>query len=287
MKTDKIQAPVLPRRAIDAHKGDSGRLLLVAGAIGTSGAARLAARGALGAGVGLLTVAVPEPIRSEVAVEEPAFMTAGLRSTLAGTIAYPAAREILARAGLANALAIGPGLGTHEETVACVRRIVADVTVPIVVDADALNALAQAGPLKISRLRVWTPHPGEAARLLNVDVATVVRDREGAARALSSRLGGTVVLKGAGTLVTDGHVLLHNPTGNAGLATGGSGDVLTGMIGALLASGLDPLEAACAAVYMHGQAADEVYANAGERGVSMRALLAALPAVVARHEAAG
>jgi hydroxyethylthiazole kinase-like uncharacterized protein yjeF len=287
MKPDKIQAPVLPQRAVDAHKGDSGRLLLVAGAVGTSGAARLAARGALGAGVGLLTVAVPEPVRREVAAEDPAFMTAGLRSTLAGTIAYPAAREILARAAAANALAIGPGLGTHEETVACVRRIVADVTVPIVVDADALNALAQAGPLEVSRLRVWTPHPGEAARLLNVDVATVVRDREGAARALSSRLGGTVVLKGAGTLVTDGHVLLHNPTGNAGLATGGSGDVLTGMIGALLASGLSPLDAACAAVYMPGQAADEVRANAGERGVSMRALLAALPAVVARHEAAG
>jgi hydroxyethylthiazole kinase-like uncharacterized protein yjeF len=287
MKPDKIQAPVLPQRAVDAHKGDSGRLLLVAGAVGTSGAARLAARGALGAGVGLLTVAVPEPVRREVAAEDPAFMTAGLRSTLAGTIAYPAAREILARAAAANALAIGPGLGTHEETVACVRRIVSDVALPMVVDADALNAVAQAGPFTVSGVRVWTPHPGEAARLLNVDAATVVRDREAAARALSSRLGGIVVLKGAGTLVTDGQVLLQNPTGNAGLATGGSGDVLTGMIGALLASGLGALDAACAAVYMHGQAADEVRANAGERGVSMRALLAALPAVVARHEAAG
>jgi NAD(P)H-hydrate epimerase len=287
VKLDKIAAPVLPRRAAGAHKGDSGRLLLVAGAAGTSGAARLAARGALAAGTGLLTVAVPEPVRAEVAAEDPAFMTAALRSTIAGTLAYPAARDVLARAAASDALAIGPGLGTHEETVACVRRVVAEAPVPAVVDADALNALAGLAAAPAGAARVWTPHPGEAARLLGIDAATVVRDREGAVKALWARLQGIVVLKGAGTLVTDGRVVLHNPTGNPGLATGGSGDVLTGMIGAFLASGLAPLDAACAAVFIHGQAADEVAASVGERGVSMRALLAALPAVIGRHEAAG
>jgi hydroxyethylthiazole kinase-like uncharacterized protein yjeF len=286
MKPDKIQTPVLPRRHSDAHKGDAGRLLVVAGATGTSGAARLAARGALGAGVGLLTVAVPEPIRSEVAAGDAAYMTAGLTSTLPGSVAYPAARDILFRAANAHAVAIGPGLGTHEETVACVRRLVAELPRPTVVDADALNALVN-GPLPaVAAPRVWTPHPGEAARLLGVDPAAVVHDRESAVRALWSRLGGIVVLKGAGTLVTDGTVVLQNPTGNPGLATGGSGDVLTGMIGAFLAGGLEPLTAACAAVYIHGQAADELSESAGQRGLSMRALLDVLPRIVARHEAA-
>jgi len=285
VKAEKIVAPVLPRRAAAAHKGDSGRLLIVAGATGTSGAARLAGRRALAAGAGLLTVAVPEPVRAEVAAGDAAFMTAGLRSTLAGTLAWPAAREVLARAAGSHAVAIGPGLSTNEETVACVRRLVAELPLPAVVDADALNALAIAGVPRGRAKRVWTPHPGEAARLLATDIESVQGDREAAARRLWSQLGGVVVLKGASTLVTDGATLLVNPTGNPGLATGGSGDVLTGMIGALLASGLSPLAAACAAVYMHGQAADEVRANAGERGVSMRALLAALPAAIARHEA--
>jgi hydroxyethylthiazole kinase-like uncharacterized protein yjeF len=286
MKPDKIQTPVLPRRHADAHKGDSGRLLVVAGATGTSGAARLAARGALGAGTGLLTVAVPEPIRVEVAAGDAAYMTAALRSTLAGSVAYPAARDILFRAANAHAVAIGPGLGTHEETVACVRRLVAELPRPTVVDADALNALVNAPVPAVAAPRIWTPHPGEAARLLGVDPAAVVHDREAAARALWSRLGGIVVLKGAGTLVTDGTVVLQNPTGNPGLATGGAGDVLTGMIGAFLAGGLEPLTAACAAVYIHGQAADELSESAGERGLSMRALLDVLPRIVARHEAA-
>jgi hydroxyethylthiazole kinase-like uncharacterized protein yjeF len=287
MRIDKIQAPVLPRRATDAHKGDSGRLLIVAGAAGMAGAAHLAGRGALAAGAGLLTVAVPEPVRVEVASGDPAYMTVGLRSTLAGTLAWTAAREIHVRAANSHAVALGPGLGTHEETVALVRRLVAELPRPTVVDADALNALAIAGIPPITGVRVWTPHPGEAARLLGVDPAAILNDREAAARALWARLRGVVVLKGAGTLVTDGDALLQNPTGNPGLATGGSGDVLTGMIGAFLAAGVEPLAAACAAVYIHGQAADELSESAGERGLTMRALLDVLPAMISRHEAAG
>jgi NAD(P)H-hydrate epimerase len=287
MKQEKIAPPVLPRRPADSHKGRSGRLLVVAGAAGTSGAARLAARGALAAGAGLLTVATPEPIRAEVAAEDAAFMTAGQRSTFSGAIAAIAAREILDRAATADAVAIGPGLGTSEETAACVIRVLRELRAPAVVDADALNALAGEKVAATNAARVWTPHPGEAARLLGIDVTTVMRDREAAARGLWSRLGGVVVLKGAGTVVTDGDHVLVNPTGNPGLATGGAGDVLTGMIGALLASGLGALDAACAGVYMHGQAADELRASTGERGLSMRALLGALPTIVARHEAAG
>jgi NAD(P)H-hydrate epimerase len=286
MKAEKIPAPVIRLRAVDAHKGDSGRLLCVAGSVGASGAARLAARGALAAGAGLLTVAVPAPIRAEVASEDPAFLTVGLRSTLAGALAYPAAPEILARSETVHAVAIGPGLGTEEDTVACVLRVLSLLRQPAVVDADALNAIAIEGVPPVPAPRVWTPHPGEAARLLRADLREVLNDRESAARALWDRLRGVVVLKGAGTLVTDGTVLLVNPTGNPGLATGGSGDILTGMIGAFLAAGLAPLDAAAAAVYVHGQAADEVRQTTGERGLSMRALLEALPATVARHESA-
>src|SRR5262249_2274721 len=159
-------------------------------------------------------------------------------STIAGTLAWPAAREVLARAAGSDAMAIGPGLSTNDETVACVVRLVAELPMPAVVDAHALNALAIAGAPRARAPPVWPPHPGEAARLLSTDIESVQGDREGAARRLWSRLGGVVVLKGASTLVTDGTTLLVNPTGNPGLATGGSGDVLAGVLGAFLASGL-------------------------------------------------
>lgn len=289
MSLDRIPAPILPKRPADAHKRTSGRLLVVAGATGTGGAARLCARGALAGGVGLLTVATAAPVRAEVAAEDPAFMTAALRSTSAGTIAHPASREIAALARDADAVAIGPGLLRHEETACCIVSVLWRLAIPAVVDADALNAIAAADapPPRANAPRVHTPHAGEAARLLRMESAAVSRDREAAARALAARLGGVVVLKGPQTLVTDGKVYLVNPTGNPGLATGGSGDVLTGLIGALLASGMPAFDAACAAVFLHGQAADEVRGTVGERGVSMRALLEALPGVIARHEAAG
>jgi NAD(P)H-hydrate epimerase len=286
VKAEKIPVPVLPRRPAVAHKGRCGRLLCVAGATGFAGAARICARGALSAGVGLLTVATPERVRAEVAREDAAFLTVALRGTIAGTLSSLAAREIVARAAAADAVALGPGLTTHEETVACVMKVLASLAAPAVVDADALNAVAAAGAPPALAPRVWTPHPGEAARLLGQTVDRVQSDRERAAQELWARLGGIVVLKGAGTLVTDGTALLVNPTGNPGLATGGSGDVLTGMIGAFLASGLAPLDAATAAVYIHGQAADEVRGTVGERALSIRALLETLPGIVARHEAA-
>ncbi len=278
-----IQAPRLPARALDAHKGDSGRLLVIGGAVGWTGAPALAARGALASGVGLLTVAVPEDIRGEVSLLVPAAMVRAVRSTMNGTCAAIGAKDVIALGGAQDGCVIGPGIGNSDETRAFVARVVRQVAVPVVVDADALNGMATGGIPRREAV-VATPHPGEAARLLGCTAAEIQADREGSARRLAERFS-VVVLKGAGTLVTDGRRIVRNDTGNAGLATGGTGDVLAGVIGALLASGLDPFDAACAGVFLHGAAADAIAKKHGERAVSVSALVAMLPRVVARHVA--
>jgi NAD(P)H-hydrate epimerase len=277
----RLRAP----RAADAHKGRFGHLLIVAGSPGKTGAAALAGEAAVRLGAGLVTVAVPRSLNAVLEVKLTEAMSLPLPETARGGLAEEAYEAIVEFLQRASALALGPGLGGDPETVALVRRLVAERTRPTVVDADGLNALAgDLGPLRgpaDAPPLVLTPHPGEMSRLTGKPTATIQADRLACARELATAHGVHVVLKGAGTIVAepDGRVFL-NPTGNASLASGGTGDVLTGMIGALLAQGFPPGEAACAAVYLHGAAADVLVRERPEWHVAAGDLIRAFPAAL-------
>jgi hydroxyethylthiazole kinase-like uncharacterized protein yjeF len=257
---------VVPVRPPDSHKGDFGRVLIVAGSLGRTGAAHLAAVGALRSGAGLVTVATPRSCLPIVASMAPEYMTEPLEETPAGTVDFSAVDRLLDIK--ADVIAVGPGLGQSPGTTAFVQALVERAGVPIVLDADALNAFVGDPERLVARDGVdviITPHPGEMARLLNLSIEAVQHDRLQYARdfAASHRLH--VVLKGYRTVIAgpDGRTFV-NLTGNAGMATGGTGDVLTGMIAAWFAQLLDA-EAACKlAVYLHGTAGDLAEADEGE-----------------------
>jgi ADP-dependent NAD(P)H-hydrate dehydratase / NAD(P)H-hydrate epimerase len=281
-------APHFPPRASDAHKGSYGHLLIVAGSVGKTGAAALAANAALRAGAGLVTVATAasqQPIVAALVLEA---MTAPLPEGApgyAGSEAWGALGDLIVSR---DAVAIGPGLGLDGDTQALARRMVSEARVPMVVDADALTALAGHLDLlgKAPAPRCLTPHPGELARLLGVGTADVQRDRVTVARDVATRSGAHVVLKGAASVIAkpDGTVLV-NPTGNPGLASGGTGDVLTGMVGAFLARGLAPDEALASGVYLHGLAGDVARERFGEESLIARDVITSLPEAFARVRA--
>ncbi len=268
--------PKLPRRARVGHKGTFGTVLVIAGSEGMLGAAILAARGALRGGAGLVQVSLPRALQAPFTVAVPAATT------------LPRDKPMALRVALADATAIvlGPGLSTGTASKGLVEHVLAHATVPMVVDADALNMVA---PLREAITThatcVLTPHPGEAARLLGTTVADVQDDREGAARTLAVRSGQLVVLKGAGTIVTDGEAIFVNATGNPGLGTGGSGDVLAGLLGALLAQGQAPFDAACLGVAVHGAAGDLVAARLSEPGLCAEDLPLAIAEALRNFEA--
>jgi hydroxyethylthiazole kinase-like uncharacterized protein yjeF len=249
--------PRLPTRRAAAHKGDFGTVLVVAGSTTMLGAAVLCASAALRGGAGLVRVALPPALLPLLPLAVPAATTVPRRRG-----------ELRAAAAAASALVIGPGLGATRTTAALVRALLAAARVPIVLDADALNVLAPLRrPLRASAPLVLTPHPGEAARLLGTTSAAVQADRGAALQELCRRSGAVVVLKGAGTLVGDGRRRFENRTGNPGLATGGSGDVLAGLLAALLAQGMAPFAAACLAVHVHGRAGDRVARRLSQPGL--------------------
>ncbi|MEA2601320.1 MAG: ADP-dependent NAD(P)H-hydrate dehydratase / NAD(P)H-hydrate epimerase [Acidobacteriota bacterium] len=255
-------AGLLPEREPDSHKGDYGHALILAGSPGKAGAAILAARAAVRAGAGLVTVAVPESILQTVDLGSIESMTLGLPAAVlpgqSGQIAERAAEIVLDAAEGKAVLALGPGLGQDPATVAAIRRIALECPLPLVLDADGLNAFAgKAGDLCGRRAEtILTPHPGELGRLLGCSTAQIQEDRVAAARGAAEETGAIVVLKGHLTLVASGTAVFVNPTGNPGMATGGSGDVLTGLLAGLLAQGLDALDATLLAVYLHGLAGD-------------------------------
>jgi ADP-dependent NAD(P)H-hydrate dehydratase len=254
--------PVLPERPGDGHKGTFGRVLIVAGSRGMSGAAALAGTAALRGGAGLVSIALPNSIQTTVASIEPGYMTIGLSETAAGGVTETAFREIEPHLAGQDAIAVGPGLGNCSEVRGLVRRLFEASTSPLIVDADGLNVLAddfRSGVLTSSKhgvARILTPHPGEFARLCGCSIADVERNREDAAREFAKRHGVVVILKGPGTVVTDGDRIAVNSTGNSGMGTGGSGDVLTGLLTAVVARGGDAFEAARLAVWLHGRAGD-------------------------------
>ena len=252
--------PALPPRDPSGHKGTYGTVLVVAGSQGMLGAAILCARGALRGGAGLVRGCLPRALQASF--------------TLAAPSALSLAREGEPKRWLAaadaDAVVVGPGLGATPATRRIVRELLRHARVPIVLDADALNVLA---PLRAAlgseAPLVLTPHPGEAGRLLGSDAKQVQADRRQSVLELGRRAGPgcTVVLKGARTLVGDGRRLYANTTGNAGMATGGSGDVLSGLLGALLAQGLAPFDAACLGVHVHGRAGDLVAERLSQAGL--------------------
>lgn len=279
---------VLPTRPADAHKGHYGHLLVVAGSIGKTGAAILACLGALRAGTGLVTCALPASQQPIVAARLAEAMTEPLPETGAQALSAKALDRLLELAGRMDAVAAGPGVGLDAETQATVRDLIRAAERPMVVDADALTALVgHLGTLREARgPRLLTPHPGEAARLLGRSIPEVQADRIESARRLARESGAIVALKGAGTVIAGpGGEVAINPTGNPGMATGGSGDVLTGVAGGFLAQGLGPEAALRAAVYLHGLAGDLAAAERGEAGLIAGDIADALPAALRRLRA--
>jgi NAD(P)H-hydrate epimerase len=270
----------VPPRARETHKGSYGHLLIVAGSVGKTGAAALAARAAMRAGAGLVTVATAASVQPVVASLILEAMSEPVAETPARTISLEALDALRALAGRRDAVTLGPGLGLDEATQALARALVRDLGQPMVVDADALTALAghldrlrgAAGP------RCLTPHPGEMARMLGASVADVQRDRIGTVRHFATAHETPVLLKGSTSVVglPDGTVLL-NPTGNPGMASGGTGDVLSGVLGAFLARGLQVGAALAAAVYLHGLAGDVGAERVGEESLVAGDVIEALP----------
>jgi NAD(P)H-hydrate epimerase len=280
----KDAARAYGRRQPDAHKGTFGHVLVVAGSVGKSGAAILSAGGALRAGAGLVTVATPAPALPLVAAGRPEMMTEPLPVDGSGSLHREALTRALALAEGKDAVVLGPGLGQDPATVAFVRGFVASCAAPLVVDADGLNALAEGARAELSKRQaatVVTPHPGEMARLIGSKAADVQRRRLEVARAFAAESRAVVVLKGQRTVVAhpDGRAAV-NPTGNPGMATGGTGDVLSGILGALLARRLEPWVAATAAVYVHGLAGDVAAARLGQESLLAGDVVDALPEAI-------
>lgn len=273
---------LLRPRGGDTHKGTYGHVLVVAGARGKTGAALLACEAAARSGAGLTTLAVPAALQELVEARVREVMTTALPDGDGGGAALGDGHALDAATAGKAAVVCGPGLGVTDDTRALVGHLVRRCAQPLVLDADALNAVAGTGVLR-GRIgpTVVTPHPGEMARQLGTDTATVQADRLGAARRLARDQGVTVVLKGARTIVAnpDGSAAIC-PTGNPGMASGGMGDVLSGVVGALLAQGLDAPDAAALAVFAHGLAGDGVARRRGQVGLLARDVLEELPPTI-------
>ena len=286
--TAERMAPLIPRRADDAHKGTCGLVLVVAGSVGMTGAAALAADTALLAGAGMVVLGTPASLNDILEVKLTEVMTRSLAEVKKkGCLSLRSLGEILALCEKSNCLALGPGLGRHPETAELIRRLVARVEQCLVVDADGLNALAglpeilkeRTGPL------VLTPHLGEFARLTGLPKEAILENPREYATQYAQEFELTLVLKGAPSLIAtaEGRIMV-NSSGNAGMATAGSGDVLTGLIAGLIAQGLEPVEAACLGVFIHGRAGDLVRDQLGEWGMKAGDISKAVPrAILALH----
>lgn len=275
----------LPLRRPSSHKGTYGHVGIIAGSVGKTGAAAMAALAALRIGTGLVTAAVPSSVNDVLEAKLLEVMTLPMPETKARTFARSGLDRLLAFAGARDAVAIGPGLTTHPETVDLVQEFLKRIDKPCVLDADALNALAGKASLltECKRPPIITPHPGEMARLeAEATTQSVNEDRLGTAIRFARERGVFVVLKGARTVIArpDGLAAIC-PTGNPGMATAGTGDVLTGMLGGLLAQGLSSWDAACTATYFHGLAGDLAAEHLGQAGMIASDLIQHIPHALA------
>ena len=272
---------LVPGRSSDGHKGTFGHLLVLAGSTGKCGAAVMTAEAGLRGGAGLVTLACPANVHPGVAARVTEVMTVPLDDQ-EGEASMPALESLKSLAEGKQALAIGPGLGVGADVGSLVRRLMKETRQPVVVDADGLNALVE--DLSIlgcqpDREIVLTPHPGEMSRLSGLTVADIQNDRFCVAREFAVQHKVTLVLKGARTLIVSPNGMVHvNTTGHAGMASGGTGDVLTGLIGSLLAQGLPAVSAATLGVYLHGLAAERLQPKFGDAGLLASDLIYELPA---------
>lgn len=271
--------PALPDRPDDGHKGTFGRATIVGGCTGMAGSVSLAGMGALRSGAGLVSLAVPDVILPTVAAFEPSYLTISISSDSHGRISYDALTTLESRLATAGAGAIGPGLGRSEDLDRMVNQLYRTSVHPLVFDADALNALADQPDVLQDHvgIRILTPHPGEFARLIRNEASFVQKNRESLALQFAADHKVILVLKGAGTIVTDGFRVYTNDTGNSGMGTGGTGDVLTGVIVSLLAQGMSAFEAAQLGVYAHGIAGDLAAEELSKRAMIATDLLEFLP----------
>jgi NAD(P)H-hydrate epimerase len=281
-------APAFPRRAPEAHKGTFGHVLVIAGSVGKTGAASLCALAAQRVGAGLVTLAAPASLNDILEVKLTEVMTAPVAETEARSLSEAGLDRLLELTQGKSAVALGPGLGTHPSTQALVRQLLARVQVPVVLDADGINALA--GQPELLRGAacplVLTPHPGELARLLGCARDRVLADRIPLLQETATGCRLTLILKLARTLIADaqGGVTMV-PTGNPGMATGGTGDVLTGLIAGLIAQGVPPTLAAWAGTYVHGLAGDLAAGRLGQEAMLAGDLLEALPEAIRQVKA--
>jgi ADP-dependent NAD(P)H-hydrate dehydratase len=264
------QVPKLKKRAKDAHKGIFGKVLVIAGSVGMSGAAALVGRAALRTGSGLVRVAVPKSILPIVASIEPCYTTIPLAEDDKGRISAKAVNAILDAAADNDVIAFGPGVGVARGVSTVLETLLAQEGVKLVIDADGLNNLAKMKdwPSKCKAEIILTPHPGEMKRLWEgLFRDPLPKDRTEQAAKLAAKTSAVVVLKGAGTVVSDGARVYVNDTGNPGMATAGAGDVLTGIVTSLYGQGLNPFDAAVLGVHAHGLAGDTAAGKLGQAGL--------------------
>jgi len=271
---------IFPMRFSEAHKGNFGHVFILAGSQGFAGAATLATLGALRSGAGLVTLGVPRSLYGIVASKLTEAMTRSLPETEQGSLSLKGLEEMLDFSERCDVVALGPGLSTNSETVLLVQEFIKQCPRPMVIDADGLNALV-GNPDIFNQAQspiVITPHPGEMARLLDVGTAFVQEDRLAVAGKFAKDFNVTVVLKGARTVVAEpGGDIAINTTGNPGMASGGMGDVLTGMIASFIGQGLSGFDAARLGVYLHGLAGDIAAKKVGQASLLATDLLEALP----------
>ena len=274
------ELPGLPRRADDGHKGSYGTVLVIAGSCGMSGAAVLSGRAALRSGAGLVRVACPATVQNVVAAGTLCYTTLGIRQHADGSFGDGAAEELVELGNAADAVAIGPGLGRSAAVVAFVQILLDQLReVQIVLDADGLFAMSPYNGDFSNRTAplVMTPHPGEFARLTGQPAPKTDAERQDQSVAFARQFGHILLLKGSGTLVTDGKRLYRNTTGNPGMASGGSGDVLSGIVAALIGQGMSAFDAAVLGAWVHGRAGDLAAAELGQTALTSADLLDFLP----------
>ncbi|MFQ5580467.1 MAG: NAD(P)H-hydrate dehydratase [Nitrospiria bacterium] len=284
--TQKMMRAFPPRRTRGVHKGDMGHLLLIAGSLGTLGAAQMASLAALRSGTGLVTVALPATVTASNVPFPMEVMTLPLPETNEGTLSLASEKKLLQGIEGKTAIAVGPGLSRHPETQHLVRNLIPQVSIPMVIDADGLNAIApELSILKEKRSElILTPHPGEMGRLMETNSSDVQSKRFKIAEEFAKKWGIVLVLKGAHTIVAtpDGSLRVNN-TGNPTMATAGVGDALTGMIGGFVAQGITSPDAATLGVYLHGLAGDLAVGVLGEGSLIASDLIGKIPEAIATH----